>query len=67
MDPDTFHEELQDLTFIEEQLICRIAPTMTIHMLKHGGIAKHGHCVTFPQNIDEPAQILPKLHINNWC
>jgi len=34
---------------------------MFIHMLKHGGIAANGHCVTFPQNVSEPCQILPKL------
>lgn len=32
-----------------------------VHMLKHGGINSSGHCVTFPQNIDEPAQIFPRL------
>ena len=31
-------------------------------MLKHGGIASSGHCVTFPQEINEPAQIFPRLH-----
>lgn len=30
-------------------------------MLKHGGIASSGHCVTFPQQINEPATDLPKL------
>lgn len=30
-------------------------------MLKHGGIASSGHCVTFPQQINEPATVLPKL------
>ena len=61
MDPLPVPPELQNLTLIEQQLICRIAPVMHIHMLKHGGIAANGHCVTFPQNVDEPAQILPQL------
>ena len=30
-------------------------------MLKLWGIAANGHCVTFPQNVNEPSQILPKL------
>ena len=30
-------------------------------MLKHRGIASSGHWVTFPQDVNEPAQILPKL------
>ena len=30
-------------------------------MLKHGGIASSGHCVTFPQEINEPAQIFLRL------
>ena len=34
---------------------------MQFHMLKHGGIPANGHCVTFPQNVNEPAQILPNL------
>jgi hypothetical protein len=30
-------------------------------MLKHGGVASSGHCVTFPQEINQPAQIFPRL------
>lgn len=30
-------------------------------MLNHGGIASSGHCVTFPQEINEPATIFPRL------
>ena len=30
-------------------------------MLKHGGIASAGHCVTFPQEVNEPAKIFPRL------
>ena len=61
MDPKPVPTELQNLSLVEQQLICRIAPLMHIHMLKHGGIAANGHCVTFPQNVNEPAQILPRL------
>ena len=61
MDPCKVPPELSDLTFIEEQLICRNSPCMNVHMLKHDGIASSGHCVTFPQDVDEPAQIFPRL------
>jgi len=30
-------------------------------MLKHGGIASRGHCIAFPQAVQEPATILPRL------
>jgi hypothetical protein len=61
MDPGNVPAELSHLSLVEQQLISRISPLMYIHMLKHGGIAANGHCVTFPQNINEPCQILPKL------
>ena len=42
-------------------LIARLAPTVHVHMLKHGGIASRGHCIAFPQAVQEPATILPRL------
>ena len=59
--PGKVPQELSDLSVIEEQLICRISPCINVHMLKHGGIASSGHCVTFPQEVNEPAQIFPRL------
>ena len=61
MDPGEVPAELIGLSVVEQQLICRIAPAIHVHLLKHGGIASSGHCVTFPQDVNEPAQILPKL------
>ena len=61
MDPGPIPDQLKDLSLTEQQLISRIAPAIHVHMLKHGGIASSGHCVTFPQDVNEPAQILPKL------
>lgn len=61
MDPGKVPEELKDLTIIEQQLISRISPCINVHMLNHGGIASSGHCVTFPQEINEPAKIFPRL------
>lgn len=56
---------------VEQQLICRIAPCINVHLLKHGGIGSSGHCVTFPQKVNEPAQIFPRLpseiHILKVC
>ncbi|KAK3104656.1 hypothetical protein FSP39_007268 [Pinctada imbricata] len=61
MNPGKLPQELNDLTIIEQQLICRISPCINVHLLKHGGIGSSGHCVTFPQDINEPAQIFPRL------
>ena len=61
MDPKPLPCQLQDLSIIEQQLICRISPCINIHMLKHGGISSNGHCVTFPQEINETAKIFPRL------
>ena len=62
MDPQKLPTELSGLTIIEHQPICRISPCMNVHMLKHGGIASSGHCITFPQELNEPAKIFPRLH-----
>ena len=61
MDPGPVPAELKDLSIIAQQSICRIAPAIHAHMLKHWGIAASGHCVTLQQDINEPAQILPNL------
>ena len=61
MDPGEVPSALLGLSLIEQQLISRLAHLMHIHMLKHGGIAAKGHHITFPQEVNEPAKILPKL------
>ena len=45
----------------EQMLIARLPPTVHVHMLKQGGIASRGHCIAFPQAMQEPATILPRL------
>jgi hypothetical protein len=30
-------------------------------LLNHGGIASSGYCVTFPQEVNEPAKLFPRL------
>ena len=42
-------EELSDMSDAEQMLIARLAPTLHVHMLKHGGIASRGHCNAFPK------------------
>ena len=54
-------QQLQNLTIVEQQLISRISPCINVHMFRHGGLASNGHCVTFPQDISEPATIFPRL------
>ena len=61
VDPMSVPKELSDMSDAEQMLIARLAPTVHVHMLKHGGIASRGHCITFPQAVREPATILPRL------
>lgn len=32
-----------------------------MHLLNHGGIESNGHCVTFQQEVNEPAKKMPCL------
>ena len=61
MDPMVVPDELSDMSDAEQMLIAMLAPTVHVHMLKHGGIASRGHCIAFPQAVQEPATILPRL------
>ena len=61
MDPMSVSEELFEMSDAEQMLIARLAPTVHVHMLKHGRIASRGHCIAFPQAVQEPATILPCL------
>ena len=61
MDPMCVPEELSGMSDAEQMLIARLAPTVHVHILKHGGIASKGHCIAFPQAVQEPATILPRL------
>ena len=60
MDPMSVPEDISEMSDAEEMLIARLAPTVLVHMLKHGGIASRDHCIAFPQAVQEPA-ILPHL------
>ena len=61
MDPLSVPEERSGMSDAEQMLIARLAPTVHVHMLRHGGIASRGHCIAFPQAVQEPATILPRL------
>jgi len=61
MDPMSVPEELSEISDAEQMLIARLAPTVHVHILKPGGIASRGHCIAFPQAVQEPATILPRL------
>ena len=61
MDPKPSPPAISDLTVIERQLISRISPCINVHLLNHGGIGSSGHCVTFPQEVNEPANICHRL------
>jgi hypothetical protein len=61
MDPKPSPPEMSDLTVIEQQLISRISPCINVHLLNQGGIGSSGHCVTFPQEVNEPAKFFPRL------
>jgi len=61
MDPMAVPEILSDMSDAEQMLIARLAPTVHVQLLKHGGIASKGHCIAFPQAVQELATILPRL------
>ena len=61
MDPMAVPEILSNMSDAEQMLIARLAPTVHVHLLKHGGIASKGHCIAFPQAVQEAATILPRL------
>lgn len=63
MNPGKVPNELSDLSIVEKQIICHYAtaPCINVLLLKHGGIGSSGHCVTFPQEVNEPAQIFLRL------
>ena len=61
MDPMAVPEILSNMSDAEQMLIARLASTVHVHLLKHGGIASKGHCITFSHAVQEPSTILPRL------
>ena len=56
-----FPEILSNMSDAEQIFIPRLAHTVHVHLLKHGGIASKRHRIAFPQAVQEPATILPRL------
>ena len=59
MDVGEIPEELQGLTFIEEQLIARIHPMIVVYKLKGHQYGYKGNIISFPQDVQELALQLP--------
>ena len=59
MVPSPVPVELQRMTQIEEMLIARALPIITVYIKPGGQRAYSGHCINLPQNITELANSLP--------
>ena len=54
-------EELKGLTQLEEMLIARVYPLMTVYTVKGGQRKGSNHVINFPQNVSRIANMLPQL------
>ena len=61
MIPSKVPFELQELTQLEEMLIARALPIMTVYIKPGGQRGYSGHCVNLPQNVQELALSLPRF------
>jgi len=59
MDPGEVPEELQGLTELEEMLIARVFPVMSVYRLREGQHGYRGNVINFPQDVQEFATYLP--------
>lgn len=53
--------QLQDLTQLEEMLIARALPIMTVYIKPGGQRGYSGRCINLPQCVEELALSLPRL------
>ena len=60
MDPGEVPEELQGLTELEEMLIARVFPVMSVYRLREGQHGYRGNVINFPQDVQEFATYLPR-------
>jgi len=58
--PAQVPKESQGLTQIEEMLIARAFPVISVYTKPGGQRAYKGHCINFPQDIQELADTLPR-------
>ena len=59
MDPRAVPQCLQNLSQVEEMLIARICPIMSVHRKHSGQRGYKGHVINFPQDIKEFLSKLP--------
>ena len=60
MIPSEVPKELQGLTQLEEMLIARVFPVISVYTKPGGQKAYKGHCINFSQDIQELANSLPR-------
>ena len=60
MIPTNVPTELEDLTQVEEMLIAKALPVMSVYVKPGGQRAYSGHCINFPQDVKQLAKILPR-------
>ena len=58
--------ELENLTQIEEMLIARVFPVMSVYTKPGGQRAYRGHCINFPQEVQQLFYTLPR-HSMCYC
>ena len=61
MDPGDVPEDLQGLTEIEQMLISRIFPVISVYCLRGGQYAYRGNVINFPQDVSEFVTRLPRI------
>ena len=67
MDPGAVPEALQDLTTVEQMLIARVAPVMSVMRLpeyRGGQWRFKGHVVRYPQDIQSVVSVLPRVSVD---
>jgi len=61
MDPGDISNELKNLTFIEQQLIAKVHPVVSVYNIRKGEQYKYsGQVINFPQNVQEVCNVLPQ-------
>jgi len=67
MDPGAVPEALQDFTTVEQMLIARVAPVMSVMWLpeyRGGQWRFKGHVVCFPRDIQPVVSVLPRVSVD---
>jgi len=61
MDPGELPNELKDLSYVEQQLIAKVHPVVSVFKIKKGEQLKYsGQVINFPQNVQEVCNVLPQ-------